>query len=37
MCRCGERLPAGEGIVQCPKCSQRYRISRDACEPLETP
>ena len=37
MCRCGERLPPGEGAVQCPKCSLRYRISRDACEPQETP
>jgi UDP-2-acetamido-3-amino-2,3-dideoxy-glucuronate N-acetyltransferase len=37
MCRCGERLPAGEGAVQCPKCRQRYRISRDACESLENP
>lgn len=37
MCRCGERLPDEEGMVKCPKCEHRYRISRDACEALEKP
>jgi UDP-2-acetamido-3-amino-2,3-dideoxy-glucuronate N-acetyltransferase len=35
MCQCGDRLPESGGAVQCPKCGHRYRISRDACEPLE--
>jgi UDP-2-acetamido-3-amino-2,3-dideoxy-glucuronate N-acetyltransferase len=35
MCQCGERLPSGEGEVRCPKCDHRYRLTREACEPLE--
>ena len=37
MCQCGERLPAREGLVPCPNCGHRYRISHAACEPVEKP
>jgi UDP-2-acetamido-3-amino-2,3-dideoxy-glucuronate N-acetyltransferase len=32
MCRCGERLPAGEGVVQCTACRMKYRINSNSCE-----
>jgi UDP-2-acetamido-3-amino-2,3-dideoxy-glucuronate N-acetyltransferase len=32
MCRCGERLPAGEGLAHCTKCDDAYRITQDKCE-----
>ena len=31
MCRCGERLPAGEGMVTCGACAARYRIDATSC------
>ena len=34
MCRCGERLPAGAGAVQCAACKSKYRVTPDSCEPL---
>ena len=33
-CQCGERLPAGPGAVECPKCRSKYRITSAACEAL---
>ena len=35
MCRCGERLPSGEGIVQCAACRRQYRINSEKCEACE--
>lgn len=29
MCRCGERLPAGSGALQCPVCQTAYLLSAD--------
>jgi UDP-2-acetamido-3-amino-2,3-dideoxy-glucuronate N-acetyltransferase len=34
MCQCGERLPAGEGLVQCPTCKHQYRLGAGSCEAL---
>jgi UDP-2-acetamido-3-amino-2,3-dideoxy-glucuronate N-acetyltransferase len=34
-CQCGERLPAGEGVVQCAKSGDRYRIAAGKCEALK--
>ncbi len=35
MCRCGIRLPAGKGELQCTACRARYRESGDNLEPLK--
>ena len=32
MCRCGERLPAGEGALRCGACGSEYRVSGEKCE-----
>ena len=34
MCRCGVRLPAGEGRLTCPDCGQAYQVTAEACELL---
>ena len=36
MCRCGERLPAGEGRVECAACHTKYRIDSKKCEAVAT-
>lgn len=33
MCRCGEKLPSGNGIITCTACSLRYHIEAEACRP----
>ena len=33
-CRCGVRLPAGEGERTCKACALRYVIDAAACQPL---
>ena len=34
MCRCGERLPDGNGVVRCAKCKERYQLNPEKCEAL---
>ncbi len=34
MCRCGVRLPPGEGVLACPSCGERYRVAANRCESL---
>ena len=34
MCRCGERLPAGDGEIACGACTCRYRVAGETCEAL---
>jgi len=34
MCRCGERLPEGEGELACGPWPRRYRVSGETCEVL---
>lgn len=34
MCRCGEKLPSGNGEVICPDCGAGYRIEPAQCMPL---
>ena len=36
MCQCGERLPAGEGRVECASCHTQYRIDSKKCEASAT-
>ncbi len=31
MCRCGERLPAGEGTIACVACATRYQVDAASC------
>lgn len=33
MCRCGVRLPDGNGIVRCPGCGTSYEARMDRCRP----
>ncbi|MDK2122882.1 acyltransferase [Parachitinimonas caeni] len=33
MCRCGERLPTGEGVVSCTACQSQYQIDAHRCQP----
>lgn len=34
MCRCGERLPDGEGEVACSACKAGYSLTLDTCSPI---
>jgi UDP-2-acetamido-3-amino-2,3-dideoxy-glucuronate N-acetyltransferase len=34
MCQCGERLPSRVGAASCAKCGARYRIGKQACQPV---
>jgi UDP-2-acetamido-3-amino-2,3-dideoxy-glucuronate N-acetyltransferase len=36
MCQCGERLPSGQGTVQCAECGSKYRIDSEKCEAAAT-
>lgn len=31
MCQCGERLPSGEGLLQCSVCKHCYRVDAGSC------
>lgn len=34
MCMCGVRLPGEAGSHACTACDRKYRITREACEPI---
>jgi UDP-2-acetamido-3-amino-2,3-dideoxy-glucuronate N-acetyltransferase len=31
ICQCGERLPAGEGIIKCRTCDNNYQVTSEKC------